>query len=111
LEGNAKSPELAQLRVWSWDGNTLTLKYNTDWYIDEGACAWNAATGDLDRDGVIEIVTIGCTYFGNMCDPDMRIWSITNDSSPSLYALLAAVGIVAAIALAIAFLLVTKKRQ
>ena len=51
-------PEIAQLRVWSWDGTTLTLKQSEDWYIDQGATAWNVATGDVDKDGVIELSLI-----------------------------------------------------
>ena len=106
-------PQMAQLRVWSWDGKALILKYNSqDWFIDNGAAARNVASGDVDKDGVTEIVTVGCTFLGDLCDPDMRIWSIPNEPASPPYALLAAGGIVAAaIALAIAFLLVRKKRQ
>jgi hypothetical protein len=107
----SNSPEMAQLRVWSWDGTNLALKHSQDWTIDEGACAWNVATGDVDKDGVIEIVTVGCTYLGNMCDPDMRIWSIPNEPASPPYALLAAVGTVAAIVLAASFLFVRKRRN
>jgi len=81
---SATAPELAQLRVWSWDGKTLTLEKSKDWTIDEGACAWNLATGDLDRDGKVEIITLGCTYFSSLCDPDMRVWSIPGEESFSL---------------------------
>jgi hypothetical protein len=105
------SPQMAQLRVWSWDGKTLTLKNSQDWTIGDGVCAWNDATGDVDGDGVTEIVTVGCMGVGTLCDPDMRIWSITNQSASPPYALLAVVAIVAAIALAIVFLLVRKKRK
>jgi len=73
---NATDKELAQLRVWSWDGKTLKLEQSQDWTIGEGVCAWNVATGDVDKDGTVEIVTVGCMYVSNMCDPDMRIWSI-----------------------------------
>jgi hypothetical protein len=73
---NATDKELAQLRVWSWDGRTLKLEQCMDWTIGEGVCAWNVATGDVDKDGTVEIVTVGCMYVSNMCDPDMRIWSI-----------------------------------
>jgi hypothetical protein len=104
-------PEMAQLRVWSWDGRAFTLKNSEDWFIDEGAAAWNVASGDIDKDGVTEIVTVGCTYLGDLCDPDMRIWSIAKDQSPSPYVLLAVVGVVAATALAIAFLILRKKRR
>jgi hypothetical protein len=34
-------------------------------------------TGDVDKDGTVEIVTVGCMYVSNLCDPDMRIWSTT----------------------------------
>lgn len=106
-------PEMAQLRVWKWDGTTLTLKQSNDWYIDEGATAWNVATGDVDRDGTVEIVTVGCTSIGAMCDPDMRIWSVAQEASPySSYTLWAILGIlVAAIALVTAFILMRKKRK
>jgi hypothetical protein len=103
-------PEMAQLRVWSWDGKTLTLKNGQDWFIDNGAAAYHVASGDVDKDGVTEIVTVGCTYFSNMCDPDMRIWSIPNETSSPPYVLLGAVGIVAVIAVAVVFFLVRKKR-
>jgi hypothetical protein len=112
FEENSTTPELAQLRVWSWDGTAMTLEQSEDWYIDEGAYAQNLATGDLDRDGVIEIVTVGCTYFSNMCDPGMRIWSIARDPSLPPYALLAVAGIAAAaIVSAVALLWLRKKRQ
>jgi hypothetical protein len=46
-----------------------------------------------------------------MCDPGMRIWSVSNQSVFPPYALFAAVGIVAAIVLAAKFLFLRKKRQ
>jgi len=86
FDNNATEPERAELTVWNWDGNILTLKYSRDWTFDEGACAWNLATGDVDKDGQVEIVTLGCTYFSNLCDPDMRIWSIQSSADfPVLY--------------------------
>jgi hypothetical protein len=105
-------PEIAQLRVWSWDGTNLTLKQSQDWYIDEGATAWNVATGDVDKDGIIEIVTVGCTSLGNMCDPDMRIWSISSVPSASFsYLIVAIVGVSVTMVAVIgaAFLFVRKK--
>jgi hypothetical protein len=108
---NITAPEMAQLRVWSWDGTSLALKQDVDWYIDSGALAQNVATGDLDKDGVKEIVTVGCTYFNTLCDPDMRIWSIAKDISPFPYALLATAGILVVISSSTAFLLLKKKRQ
>jgi hypothetical protein len=107
---NATDKELAQLRVWSWDGVTLTLEQSQDWTIGEGVCAWNVATGDVDKDGTVEIITVGCMYISNMCDPDMRIWSISKGFSPSTFPLslecvISTVALVATITLASMYLL------
>ncbi len=80
---NASVKELAQLKVWNWNGATLTLKQSNDWTVGEGVCAWNVASGDVDEDEIVEIVTVGCMYVTNMCDPDLRIWSIAEESLPS----------------------------
>ncbi len=74
-------PEAAQLRVWSWDGKELVLKHGEDWQVGEGVVAWNVATGDVDKDGTVEIVTVGCMYVSALCDPDLRIWSIPQESN------------------------------
>ncbi len=80
---NATITENAQLKVWSWNGTNLSLKQSVDWTVGEGVCAWNVASGDIDKDGTVEIVTVGCMYVTNLCDPDMRIWSITGETSPA----------------------------
>ena len=74
----SSTPGHAQLRVWSWDGKTLALKYGQDWMIGDNVCAWNVAAGDLNKDGLTEIVTVGCMGICALCDPDMRIWSVVN---------------------------------
>ncbi|MCW4008279.1 MAG: VCBS repeat-containing protein [Candidatus Bathyarchaeota archaeon] len=71
-------PNHAQLRVWRWDGNSLSLEQSQEWTIGDGVCAWNVGTADLDNDGRMEIVTVGCMGMNNLCDPDMRIWSLTS---------------------------------
>jgi hypothetical protein len=106
---NGTAPEMAQLRVWGWDGTTLTLKQSQDWVIGDGVCAWNVATGDVDKDGTVEIVTVGCMYSGNLCDPDMRIWSIP-EGLPIEF-IIAAVTSVAVIVLASVFLFAKKSRK
>ena len=80
---NATTKEMAQLKVWGWNGTNLSLKQSVDWTVGEGVCAWNVASGDIDKDGTVEIVTVGCMYVTNLCDPDMRIWSITEEISPA----------------------------
>jgi hypothetical protein len=104
-------PEEAQLRVWSWDGKELVLKHREDWQVGEGVVAWNVATGDVDEDGTVEIVTVGCMYVSALCDPDLRIWSIPQESSSLVYPLWAALGIVVALVVILAFLFVRKRRN
>jgi hypothetical protein len=106
----------AQIRVWSWDGNTLTLKQSKDWIVGEAVCAWNVGTGDVDNDGVVEIVTVGCMQIENShdCDPDLRIWSLPAASTPDAsFSYLVAVGGVATAVIvgAIATFMFLRKRQ
>jgi len=106
----ATDPNQAQLRVWRWDGTELTLEHAKDWTINDGVYAFNVGAGDVDGDGVTEIVTVGCMTISNLCDPDLRIWSISNAPSfPAVY-MVAAV-IIASSALATTFLLVKRRHQ
>jgi hypothetical protein len=86
-EGSFNNPEgvhdRGQLRVLSFNGTGLTLIESKDWTFDEGACAWNVGTGDVDNDGAVELITVGCTALKGNCDPDMRIWSLP--VKPSAY--------------------------
>ena len=103
------TPDAAQLRVWNWNSNTLTLKQTEDWTIGDGVVAWNVATGDVDKDGTVEIVTVGCMGECGLCDPDLRIWSIKKESSIP-YTLLASLGIAAAV-IVIGFLFIKKRKK
>ena len=76
FKNNEAPHDRGQLRVWSFNGTNLILNASKDWTFDEGACAWNVANGDIDNDGVTEIITVGCTALNDQCDPDMRIWSL-----------------------------------
>ena len=115
FSGNATVSEMAQLRVWGWDGGVLTLKYDMDWVTDEGVCAWNVATADLNNDGSKEIISVGCSYLSDLCDPDMRIWSIpvvnskNADSFPTFYIVIATGAIALAVAATVAFRRLKKK--
>lgn len=113
---NSPDKERAELKVWSWDGNTLMLKQSKDWMVGEAVCAWNVGTCDVDNDGVVEIVTVGCMQTGNLCDPDLRIWSLppTSEAPASFpYLPVAAIGaVVTAVAVVIsAFMLMRRRRQ
>jgi hypothetical protein len=109
---NSTEKETAQLRVWNWDGKSLVLIQSQDWVVGEGVMAWNVASADLNGNQGNEIATVGCMYVGNLCDPDLRIWSIeTSDEHLGTLYLLGAVAasIIASVALVI--LIVTKKRR
>jgi hypothetical protein len=101
----------SQLRVWSWDGNTLTLKQNEDWTIGDGVAVWNIATEDVENDGTIEILTVGCMGISNLCDPDLRIWSIEKETASLPYLPFVIIGIVIAVLLVVVYLVVIKKRS
>ena len=97
-------PEQAQLRVWNWDGENLILKHNEEWTVGEGVVAWNVQTGDIDNDGTVEIIAVGCMYVSALCDPDLRIYSIVSDqNSVFLYGVLFAIIILSAFLAIIVF--------
>ena len=105
------NPDRGQLRISSWNGKTLALTQSVDWVVNNGVCAWNVAAGDVDKDGITEIITVGCTAIGTSCDPNMRIWSIpnANTSSYGITYAIAGAAAVALIAIVILFVLKTRK--
>ena len=112
---NSEAPhDRGQLKVWGFNGTDLLLEHSAEWTFDEGACAWNVGNGDVDKDGVLEIITVGCTALGSLCDPDMRIWSISNVSTnPDYlpYALVAGVIIAVAVSTILIFALRKKGKK
>jgi hypothetical protein len=108
---NAPGKARAELKVWGWDGNTLTLEQSKDWVIGDAVSAWNVGTADLNNAGTTEIVTVGCMEMGNLCDPDLRIWILpVASSSPVPYLLLVIFGAaVTAIAVVTAVLVHMRK--
>jgi hypothetical protein len=115
---NATIKELAQLRVWSWNGAALMLEQAKDWIVDDGVSAWQDGTGDLDNDGNVEIVTVGCSYLDTLCDPDLRIWSLPatqkngNESLPlPMIYLIAAAATSAALVASIVFIAKNKRKK
>jgi hypothetical protein len=111
---NAPNKSRAELKIWSWDGNALKLKLGNDWIVGEGVCAWNDGTGDVDNDGVVEIVTVGCMYVGTLCDPDLRIWSLpakSNVLAAFPYLPIAIAGTATATLAAVAIYLFVRKRR
>ena len=106
-------PEAAFLSVWGWDGDVLRLKAEEDWIVGEGVFAWNVDTGDVDDDGTVEIVTVGCMYISQLCDPDLRIWSLSasSDTTTSFpYILFAVAGTVTGALVAVVLYFFVRKR-
>lgn len=102
----------AQLRIWAFSDNWLTLKHSVEWTFDDGSCAWNVGSGDLNMDGVVEIVTIGCSAYGSLCDPDMRIWALEAMAVNYTYVLLSAIVVGSLFAVIIfAIMILLKKRR
>ncbi len=101
---------LAQLSVWDWDGKTLAMKSSQIWCSGDGTCPWNVDSGDVDKDGVTEMVTVGCMFAGIKCSGHLRIWSIPRSSTFPLYGLYVIVATVATVlAFAGAYLYLRKK--
>jgi hypothetical protein len=111
---NATDKSRAELRVWSWDGTTLSQEQFKDWIVNESVAAWNVGAGDVDNDGAVEIMTVGCTQIGNLldCDPDLRIWSFPSESQeafPDLDVITFSIAIVIIGVLVAMFLLIRRK--
>ena len=75
----------------------------------EGVCAWNVDTGDVDKDGVTEIITVGYAFVGIECNGHLRVWSISREPTPFPYGLCMTVATGAILAFAAAYLYVRKK--
>ncbi|MGD6852368.1 MAG: FG-GAP repeat domain-containing protein [Candidatus Bathyarchaeia archaeon] len=109
---NAPGKSRAELKVFGYDGNTITLLQSKDWIFGDAAMAWIVDTSDLNRDGTMDIVTIGCIENGTLCDPDLRVWNLpsTVGSLGYLPLVAAGAGAAAVVAVAAAVLLLRKRR-
>lgn len=89
------------------------MKNEENWTIGEGVFAWNVGTGDVDSDGTTEIVTVGCMYINQLCDPDLRIWSLQTAaiSSTFLTYLIIAFAAISVSVAAMIYLFVRKNRN
>ncbi|WGM90337.1 MAG: hypothetical protein NUK63_04240 [Candidatus Bathyarchaeum tardum] len=89
---NGLTNSTGQLRIWRWNGNQLVLQTNMEWQTIPNAYGvtisgqpmGNTAVndlkvGDVDSDGVPEIITGGWTYDGSVFNAQLRIWSWDGD--------------------------------
>ena len=65
-----------QLRIWTWDGTTLTLKKSEEWYTADSTYRDSVFVADVDGDGENEIVTGGGAYDGSRDNGQLRIWGL-----------------------------------
>ncbi len=109
---NAPGKSRAELKVFGYEGNTITLLQSKDWIFGDAAMAWVVGTSDLNEDGTMDIVTIGCIENGTLCDPDLRLWNLPSTAGAFgfLPLVAAGTGAVAVVAVAAAVLLLRKRR-
>lgn len=65
----------ATLRICTWNGSTLNWKLSYQWYTYSETYANAVTTGDLDSDGISEIITIGHYSNGELVNAQLRVWS------------------------------------
>ncbi|MDI6690612.1 MAG: VCBS repeat-containing protein [Candidatus Bathyarchaeota archaeon] len=68
----------AQLRIWSWDGDNLSLEASREWgtgSIFSYSSINTIAIGDVDNDGSAEIVTGGYAGAFLSSSGQFRVWS------------------------------------
>ena len=68
-----------QLRIWHWTGSTLHLEQSEEWatrWLGD-AVVWSVAVGDVDRDGIPELITGGRIRVRSNYKGQLRIWHWT----------------------------------
>jgi len=66
---------IGQLRVWNWDGLTLTLEASQEWYTIGQTYVNSVFVDDIDGDGVKEIITGGDASDFTRGTGQLRIWN------------------------------------
>lgn len=102
-------PNRAQLRVWSWDGLVLEEECGGEWSVGDGVFVWNVGLGDVDGDGVVEVVTVGCMGLNSLCDPDLRIWSVQSAGGSFGFFVFVLVGVVCVVVVSVGVLFLLKR--
>ncbi len=65
-----------QLRIWTWNGTTLTLEHSEEWHTNNNTHVYSVFAYDVDDDGKVEIITGGDAFdAGNMYICEFRVWS------------------------------------
>lgn len=78
----------AQLGIWSDAGGTFTKKALYNWTTTgtgaTGSQGFAVTTGDVEGNGIPDIVTVGWSNNGTVTQSEMRIWGWTGSGSPLL---------------------------
>ncbi len=72
----------AKLRVWNFAILQVTLKDDENWFSVDHADAFSVHLGDVDADGVPEIIT--CGYANNWETGHITIWSYPDNTDPTI---------------------------
>jgi len=65
-----------QLRIWSWDGSTLTLEGNQFWFTVSSTYVRSVLVRDVDSDGIKETITAGYANDGTRVNGQLRVWAL-----------------------------------
>ncbi|TMI29607.1 hypothetical protein E6H29_11000 [Candidatus Bathyarchaeota archaeon] len=80
--------DYSQLGIWSFDGSNLTKNSLWNWTTTgstgAGAQGYSVATGDVDNDGIPDIVTAGFSNNGTLTQTQVRVWQWTGSGTPQL---------------------------
>jgi parallel beta-helix repeat protein len=71
----AKGQVFGQLRIWNWNGTTLTLEHSEEWQTVSWTHVYSVFAADIDDDGVTEIITGGDAFNGTYYNNQLRIWN------------------------------------
>jgi hypothetical protein len=63
-----------QIRVWHWDGTTLTLEASKEWASEGLTEVSYVCAGDVDGDFEVEIVSGGAAFNATDTNGQIRVW-------------------------------------
>ncbi len=78
----------AMLGIWSWDGATFTKNALYNWTTtgsgNHGSQGYAVAVGDVEGNGIPDIVTVGSSSNGTVTQSELKVFGWTGSGSPLL---------------------------
>jgi hypothetical protein len=65
----------AVIRICTWDGSDLAWETSSQWFTYSDTYATDVAVGDIDSDGIPEIITSGYQRSGESVNAQIRVWT------------------------------------